>query len=462
MFQIICLFVFSLFLSSSQAADCESYENNIFCPSGATSCVTCQAGGDDNVGLPCDGVRLNLFSTDLDFCGWCPDTCVPYIEEGGRCWETISGTKVHGMCGPHLTCEKRPGDITASCVRMKSNCLDAQEQYDQDLESGVLGMNQDRPVCDEQGYWGPVQCTGSDVCRCVNKRTGDPIHGIETNMTVAVNSMTCGCAREAEELKEIGCGMKVQYNGPASRNAEKFKKEYEDCMNSKESYFPRHLRCSPNGNFDVAQCIEQTTDAPSNPAYELETCFCYHEGKPFNSSLAPINIAHIVLDCHRPDEFHFEGFYRPCEKKHVERKKIELEHEAENTTYISTEWLEDCDIDGFFSKVQRFPTNQTFGFCSDKFGNPLESFSGIYDYMDCECAVVRNMTSQWGEKPICTVDGSYKNYQCEADKCYCVDRYGRQCEQEEEQIPFNCRAAAGPVEGKAPDSCTNKRKNSWK
>ena len=59
------------------------------------------------------------------------------------------------------------------------------------------------------------------VQRCVEKRTGHPIHGIETNMTLAVDSMTCACAREAAELKEIGCGMSVKYDGPASRSVER-------------------------------------------------------------------------------------------------------------------------------------------------------------------------------------------------------------------------------------------------
>jgi hypothetical protein len=38
--------------------------------------------------------------------------------------------------------------------------------------------------------------------------------------------------------------------------------------------------------------------------------------------MAPINIAHIVLDCHKVDNEtgHYAGFYRPCERKHVEFK----------------------------------------------------------------------------------------------------------------------------------------------
>jgi len=361
------------------------------------------------------------------------------------------------MCGPWLTCQKKLTDQFPTCAKMSTHCLDAQALYDQLLDSGNLGMDQRRPVCDDDGLWGPVQCTGADVCRCVNKKTGHPIHGIETNMTQAVDVMNCACAREAEDLKEMGCGMRVKYDGPSSRSVERFEAEYTECLNNRESYFPGHLRCLPNGNYDVAQCIQQTTDAPNNPSYAMENCFCYYDGKQFNSTVAPINIAHIVLDCHTVDDMHFAGFYRPCEKKAVELRNLEAEYKAAGATYISTEWLEDCDIDGFFSQVQKNSDDKTLteGFCSDKLGNPLEDFKGKFDNMDCECAVVRNLTSQWGEKPICTVDGSYRNYQCKGGKCYCVDRYGRQCEKEVDQsVTLDCLDAQDlDVADKAPELC---------
>ena len=52
--------------------------------------------------------------------------------------------------------------------------------------------------------------------RCVEKNTGVPIFGLELNMTVAKSEMTCGCAREVEELREMACSMKVKYDGPES------------------------------------------------------------------------------------------------------------------------------------------------------------------------------------------------------------------------------------------------------
>ena len=56
-------------------------------------------------------------------------------------------------------------------------------QYDADLDSGSLGMDQLRPACEAEGGWAAVQCSGSDVCRCVDSETGQPIFGLSTNMT---------------------------------------------------------------------------------------------------------------------------------------------------------------------------------------------------------------------------------------------------------------------------------------
>ena len=39
-----------------------------------------------------------------------------------------------------------------------------------------------------------------------------------------------------------------------------------------------------------------------------------------NGSMAPINIAPDVLDCHREGSMHYPGYYRPCEKYNVEKR----------------------------------------------------------------------------------------------------------------------------------------------
>ena len=59
------------------------------------SCVTCTAGAGDDVGLPCPGLKVSLFQTGEDMCGWCPQTCLPYIEEGAKCWTTITSSQAY-------------------------------------------------------------------------------------------------------------------------------------------------------------------------------------------------------------------------------------------------------------------------------------------------------------------------------------------------------------------------------
>ena len=59
--------------------------------------------------------------------------------------------------------------------------------------------------------------------------------------------------------------------------------------------------------------------------------------QPFNSSLVPIASAHYTLDCHKLDETHYAGWYRPCQAKHAEKKKLKAEYRAQDKLYISTE-----------------------------------------------------------------------------------------------------------------------------
>ena len=37
----------------------------------------------------------------------------------------------------------------------------------------------------------------------------------------------------------------------------RYEEQYKSCMTTKQDYFPGHLRCMPNGNYDPAQCIAQ-------------------------------------------------------------------------------------------------------------------------------------------------------------------------------------------------------------
>jgi len=411
----------------------------------SSDCVECVANGEET-GAPCDGIRVNLFASDSDFCNCCPGTCVPYLKEGQPCSPQASHNSIEGVCGPQLICTKNEDSAGSSCSPMLDTaCMLALKQYENALKHGTLGIDQHPPDCDDEGMFKPKQCQTSGACRCVAKDTGVPIFGLETNMTAA-KDMTCACASQVWELKAQGCAMQVNYDGSGEASRKRFKEAYEACLNDPEDkYFPNHLRCQPNGNFDTAQCIEQTPLGDYQAGYTDDQCFCFDESwqtpENFNSTIAPRNVAGIVLECHRNGAAdysrsdlgvgHFpDGYYRPCEKLHIEQRKLKDFYEAEGSTYVSTETLPVCGPDGYHAVVQPNPFRPGKGFCSDLLGNRLEDFSGTYAEMDCQCALMRNRTQEWGEKPLCTSNGSYRRRQCLSGKCFCVDQFGTQCAKE--------------------------------
>merc|ERR1712038_3647 len=258
--------------------------------------------------------------------------------------------------------------------------------------------------------------------------------------------MDCACAREVELLRDMGCKMLVNYN----IDNQAYSQQYKKCMEGNwDKYFLGHLRCLHNGNFDPVQCIPKVTETSANPVDNLENCFCIDNDLNVNSSVVPINIADIpgILPCYN-SEVHYPGFYRPCQIMHVNRRKTEEEYEMRGEAYIVTERLPTCTPDGYYDKVQVEKDDSSRGYCADRLGQRLEDYKGDVADMDCECALVRRYTEEGGDKPHCEDNGSYRNWQCRSGKCYCVDRYGRQCKIESSQLDFN------------PDEC-DRDQNSW-
>merc|ERR1719447_819043 len=133
--------------------------------------------------------------------------------------------------------------------------------------------------------------------------------------------MNCGCAREMEELQEIGCNMMVDYDGNTEGSEERFAQDYTECMKNDQTYFQDHMRCMPNGNFDDAMCIAQVLEDEDDSEDE-EVCFCLDQNLNITSvSVVFIGEAYLMLECHLVDETHYPGYYRPCELEAIERKK---------------------------------------------------------------------------------------------------------------------------------------------
>ena len=379
----------------------------------ANYCSKCQAGKcAPHPNEDCkDGKLVRMYENKEDYCDCCAMRCVKSWKEGDQCDSTTSKPFVEGVCGPKLTC-----DATSRCVKLKTPCMKAQQDYLDALDAGTLGMDQASSECDDEGDWAAKQCTGNGVCRCVDTKRGTPTFGLATSLEEATEGkMNCGCSTELMVLKEIGCGMKVKYNDPMY--GEEYKMEYEVCMKNQESYFPGHLRCLPNGNWDYLQCVPNVVEMTDNPMYNMENCFCMDDDLKVNSSMIPINLLDVsnILYCYDKD-IHYPEYYRPCEAKHVEQRKKKELYKLEDKMFIATESLPACSPDGYFDKLHQDESDRTLGYCSDRMGNRIEDYEGKWAEMSqedsgaCECALVRKYTDVGGEKPVCDEDGSFRNW----------------------------------------------------
>ena len=50
------------------------------------------------------------------------------------------------------------GDTVFRCIPTDTNCMKEFQEYQDNLDSGTLGMNESPPSCDEDGLYSPVQC----------------------------------------------------------------------------------------------------------------------------------------------------------------------------------------------------------------------------------------------------------------------------------------------------------------
>ena len=78
---------------------CSVYRNNIQCQDIASkNCsgkVECEANnGNDDTGGSCNGIRIHLYQTDEDYCGWCSDTCVKTKNENDDCLQNSQNGRV--------------------------------------------------------------------------------------------------------------------------------------------------------------------------------------------------------------------------------------------------------------------------------------------------------------------------------------------------------------------------------
>ena len=53
----------------------------------------------------------------------------------------------------------------ATCQRGTSPCLQELADYESGVADGSVGMNQSPPICDDDGFYSPVQCSRGGLCR---------------------------------------------------------------------------------------------------------------------------------------------------------------------------------------------------------------------------------------------------------------------------------------------------------
>eukprot|EP00095_Tigriopus_kingsejongensis_P006709 maker-scaffold25_size650667-snap-gene-4.15 protein:Tk06709 transcript:maker-scaffold25_size650667-snap-gene-4.15-mRNA-1 annotation:"hypothetical protein DAPPUDRAFT_328375" len=415
-------------------------------------------------GLPetseCEGELLQLYDNPKDFCSCCPVRCVKYLKEGALCAKTSSNPFPTEMCGPQLVCDKlKPSDKVTTCIPGTTECLLALKEYEGKINDGTLGVNEGKPLCDTDGYWEPVQCIRGGLCHCVAKMSGMPIFGLAGGEGAStLLEQDCLCARSYYESLEQGCRMTLEYHMDSAQ----FQAQMNACMIKAQSasawdnvYFPSHMRCLPNGNFDPIQCTERSVTE--------DMCFCINNDDMSINGTITYQSLITDLNCY-DEEIHSFSYFNACEEKVHEVKVREKDFNKQGITFYQGSQLPKCSPDGFYDKVQVKPDNLTMLYCSDRQGLQIESFEAEMDSaeaqtMNCECAITRKYVSEGLAKPTCEPNGNFRPYQCQAGQCFCVDKYGRQTKKEVDQLHIDELGDCSEADG--VDTFTNVQPQSF-
>ncbi|CAH2056383.1 unnamed protein product, partial [Iphiclides podalirius] len=336
----------------------------------------------------------------------CCDYCLPLFGQGAHCSTGGPGTGITvGRCGHGLTCD--PEQLT--CVRMKTECHDAQDDYDARHLRGETGAMEQRPLCDGKGKYAAFECVPAQTCFCQSE-DGERIFGESLNMgATTMQNMHCACSRFNHKIKEsLSSGVRFPVIGP---------------------------RCTSDGNFHPVQCINRI-------------CYCVHRvtglirgEKTVNLDTEPIS----ELPCYNPDLDLFpnqvEGdppfnYTTPCYESM--REKIELilqgEEDGFNIDFFTS--VSDCMPDGTFGRViTRNGTKICIDDRAQRIGDyEAEPGSESFKSMDCKCAKTSFLMATSKEKPICCKNGNFRKIQCHRGQCRCVDSDGRQISRESSDV----------------------------
>jgi hypothetical protein len=330
----------------------------------------------------------------------CCETCLANLKQGDDCSIGMPGAPPpNSICGDGLYCtEKRGSNQPPTCEPMfaTSKCARSKRQYDEDLQSGLIGHLQQRPACDSDGHHSPIVCIPGQNCFCVNER-GERIFGDAPHRANIEHIMHCGCSRLNDKLRDLV-----------------------------EQRFPFFTtRCKSDGSFDALQCfgnlclcIDERTGSPTSDVKNVTM-----GGEEATAGLRD-------LPCY-DEKVHLDEFNyaRPCEN--IKRGLINTIFESKRDGVVDAETHADiCDPDGSFRPVQR---NDLSSFCVNREGERIEEFvvaknSSEGASMHCKCARARHLllAGDYLEIPECCSNGNYRSVACRRGFCHCVDGDGKQ------------------------------------
>ena len=107
-------------------------------------------------------------------------------------------------------------------------------------------------------------------------------------------------------------------------------------------YFPGHMRCLSNGNFDPIQCVDRSVTE--------DMCFCIDADINLNSTITYQSLINN-LPCYSED-LHVPEYFRPCEAKTKMMKERMEELEEDEIDFYSGGSLPICSPDGYYDKVK--------------------------------------------------------------------------------------------------------------
>ncbi|XP_046853142.1 thyroglobulin-like isoform X2 [Xenia sp. Carnegie-2017] len=279
------------------------------------------------------------------------------------------------------------------------------------------------PLCDNSGFYLPLQChQSSGYCWCVDKN-GNMKHGSRTK-------------------GEIDCGMK------ALKKPCEIHRTHSQKLQAKTRQRIFIPKCNEDGYYSPMQCSKKS-----------KHCWCVNKKGNIKSG----SKAKTLTDCLNPKSRQVEGkiVKDAFSRNEIANGPCAREKHRQSLQNAKTERFNpNCDEDGYYNAKQ---CHSGFCWCSDGEGNLIagtrkkgevdcdEDFlSGPPMQIKVNCLTKRmeGIKSSHKKKifvPLCTPDGSYAPLQCDpaTHNCWCSDKKGNEIQNTRTRRTPNCLTNLG-------------------